>query len=308
MKGIWTGEPNEKQKEQRDFVLRHMLYSCHGKTKECDGGGQALKGNLSNAEKTGDGYFDRALRIVEWMRANLVDAKGRPAKTDFFKSTGSGVYLLYVYHITLRRPGSINRRDVVLASDQHLNIVLMGNARTAFQIGTIHRMPLTVGYRQPALAAARCCQDCDRCEDGMYESCKRSDECKRQGVPFSEGMASYELKEINIEAKAQKKNQYTSAGINLLSNLVFDNAAPVHILAITAPRLQKRCTKMDVRIFAGGGGCTNFWWWWWWWCGGVGARVFSGFACRGGAASTEIARWGAAGCPAIGAGRPDKWA
>jgi hypothetical protein len=22
----WTGEPNEKQKEQRDFVLRHMLY------------------------------------------------------------------------------------------------------------------------------------------------------------------------------------------------------------------------------------------------------------------------------------------
>jgi hypothetical protein len=28
----------------------------------------------------------------------------------------------------------------------------------------------------------------------------------------------------------------------------------------TAPRLQKRCTKMDVRIFAGGGGCANFWW------------------------------------------------
>jgi hypothetical protein len=35
--------------------------------------------------------------------------------------------------------------------------------------------------------------------------------------PFSEGMASYELKEINIEAKAQKKNQCTSAGIKLLS-------------------------------------------------------------------------------------------
>jgi hypothetical protein len=66
----------------------------------------------------------------------------------------------------------------------------------------------------------------------MYESCKRSDECKRQGVPFSEGMASYELKEINIEAKVQKKNQYTSAGINLLSNLVFENAAPGHILAM----------------------------------------------------------------------------
>jgi len=66
----------------------------------------------------------------------------------------------------------------------------------------------------------------------MYESCKRSDECKRQGVPFSEGVASYELKEINIEAKVQKKNQYTSAGINLLSNLVFENAAPGHILAM----------------------------------------------------------------------------
>jgi hypothetical protein len=26
MKSIWTGEPNEKQKEQRDFVLRHVLY------------------------------------------------------------------------------------------------------------------------------------------------------------------------------------------------------------------------------------------------------------------------------------------
>jgi hypothetical protein len=56
--------------------------------------------------------------------------------------------------------------------------------------------------------------------------------CKRQGVPFSEGVASYELKEINIEAKAQKKNQYTSPGINLLSNLVFENAAPGHILAM----------------------------------------------------------------------------
>jgi hypothetical protein len=28
---------------------------------------------------------------------------------------------------------------------------------------------------------------------------------------------------------------------------------------------------------------------------------------RGGAASTEIASWGAAGCPAIGAGRADMW-
>jgi hypothetical protein len=26
MKSIWTGEPNEKQREQRDFVLRHMFY------------------------------------------------------------------------------------------------------------------------------------------------------------------------------------------------------------------------------------------------------------------------------------------
>jgi hypothetical protein len=26
MKSIWTGEPNEKQREQRDFVLRHVLY------------------------------------------------------------------------------------------------------------------------------------------------------------------------------------------------------------------------------------------------------------------------------------------
>jgi hypothetical protein len=66
----------------------------------------------------------------------------------------------------------------------------------------------------------------------MYESCERSKECKRQGVPFSEGMVSYELKEINIEAKAQKKNQYTSAGIKLLSKRVFESAAPGHILAM----------------------------------------------------------------------------
>jgi hypothetical protein len=25
MKSTWTGEPNEKQREHRDFVLRHML-------------------------------------------------------------------------------------------------------------------------------------------------------------------------------------------------------------------------------------------------------------------------------------------
>jgi hypothetical protein len=47
----------------------------------------------------------------------------------------------------------------------------------------------------------------------------------------------------------------------------------------------------------------EFWWWWW---GGGGSVFFGFFACRGGAASTEIASWGAAGCPAIGAGRPDK--
>jgi hypothetical protein len=91
---------------------------------------------------------------------------------------------------------------------------------------------LTIGYRQSALAAARCCQDCDYCEDGMYESCERSEECKRQGVPFSERTASYELKEINIEAKAQEKNQYTSAGIKLLSKRVFEGATPGHILAM----------------------------------------------------------------------------
>jgi hypothetical protein len=66
----------------------------------------------------------------------------------------------------------------------------------------------------------------------MYESCGRSKEYKRQGVPFSEGMASYELKEINIEAKAQKMNQYTSAAINLLCKRVFGGAAPGHILAM----------------------------------------------------------------------------
>ena len=48
----------------------------------------------------------------------------------------------------------------------------------------------------------------------------------------------------------------------------------------------------DVRFFGG--------------LGGFGPALFSAFACRGGAASTEIASWGAAGCPAIGAGRPDK--
>jgi hypothetical protein len=55
-------------------------------------------------------------------------------------------------------------------------------------------------------------------------------------------------------------------------------------LRATAPRLQKRCTKIDVRIFAGGGGCTI-------WGGGEGVA----FSFRGGAASTEIASWGAAG-------------
>ena len=105
----------ELSEEMQVVISRNWFCSCHGKTEECDGGGRALKGNLSNAEKTGDGYFDRALKIVEWARANLVDAKGRPAKTDFFKSTGRGVYRLYFHHITLRGPGSINRRDVVRA-------------------------------------------------------------------------------------------------------------------------------------------------------------------------------------------------
>jgi hypothetical protein len=83
-------------------------------------------------------------------------------------------------------------------------------------------------------------------------------------------------------------------------------AARARAAISTAPRLQKRCTEVDVRIFAGGGGCTNFWW-----GVGVGSSVFFGFCVRPrpGAASAEIASWGgAAGCPAIGAGRPDKWA
>jgi hypothetical protein len=41
----------------------------------------------------------------------------------------------------------------------------------------------------------------------------------------------------------------------------------------TAPRLQKRCTKMDVRIFADVRGCTNFWWFW-----GGRAAIFLAFA------------------------------
>jgi hypothetical protein len=40
----------------------------------------------------------------------------------------------------------------------------------------------------------------------------------------------------------------------------------------TAPRLQKRCTKMDVRTFPGGARCTNFWWF-----RGVGPSDFFGF-------------------------------
>ena len=49
-------------------------------------------------------------------------------------------------------------------------------------------------YQQYAVAK----QDCDYREDGMYKSCERPRECKRQGVPFLEGLVSYELKEINL--------------------------------------------------------------------------------------------------------------
>jgi hypothetical protein len=45
-------------------------------------------------------------------------------------------------------------------------------------------------------------------------------------------MASYDLKEINTEAKVQKANQCTSAGIELLSKQIFEGAAPGHILAM----------------------------------------------------------------------------
>jgi hypothetical protein len=38
---------------------------------------------------------------------------------------------------------------------------------------------------------------------------------------------------------------------------------------------------------------------------GGGPAIFLASVRRGGAASTEIASWGAAGCPAIGAGRAD---
>jgi hypothetical protein len=65
-----------------------------------------------------------------------------------------------------------------------------------------------------------------------------------QGVPFSEGMASCELKKIAIEAKTQKQqtnNQHTSAGIKLLSNEVFEGAAPGHILA-----METRNSDIDV--------------------------------------------------------------
>jgi hypothetical protein len=55
-------------------------------------------------------------------------------------------------------------------------------------------------------------------------------------------MVSYELKEINIEAKAQKKNQYTSAGIKLLSKRAFESATPGHILAMET-------NKSDIDFF-----------------------------------------------------------
>ena len=62
--------------------------------------------------------------------------------------------------------------------------------------------------------------------------CRRSGECKQQGVPFSKGMASYELKEIFIEAKTPTRHQYDSAGICRLSNRIFKSAKPGHILAL----------------------------------------------------------------------------
>ena len=59
-----------------------------------------------------------------------------------------------------------------------------------------------------------------------------------------------------------------------------------------------RCFPLFWGVFAGGKGQG----------GRRTQRIFWVFPGRGGAASTEIASWGAAGCPAIGAGRPDKWA
>jgi hypothetical protein len=44
--------------EMQVVISRNWFCSCHDKTEECDGGGRALKGNVSNAEKTGDGYFE----------------------------------------------------------------------------------------------------------------------------------------------------------------------------------------------------------------------------------------------------------
>jgi hypothetical protein len=52
---------------------------------------------------------------------------------------------------------------------------------------------------------------------------------------------------------------------------------------------------MDVRIFAGGGG-------------GRAQRFFRLLRSEAARLVLKLRRWGAAGCPAIGAGRPDKWA
>jgi hypothetical protein len=73
---------------------------------------------------------------------------------------------------------------------------------------------------------------------------------------------------------------------------------------ITAPQLQKGCTKSDVRFFADVRGCTIFWWF----MGGRAQRFFRLLRAEAARLVLKLRAascWGAAGCPPAD---KDKWA
>ena len=232
------------------MLVWNWFETSHGKTDECDAGGGSYKGKLDRVEVaalvTLIGFFDRAMRIVEYSRANLEtpgswDAQGYEGEVKddvvaYFKRTdGTGVWRRWYHHIPAAGKGSIVRRiaEAKLSADcgSGGNINLEDDSNVPFPIKGIHRA-VTTGFSNSLKVSCRSCYTCAQCKIGNVLNCENGAADALSDKPWLDGGTSREFKVVVIEAKAEQECQYTSSPAKDVTDEVFKNAEKDHILAI----------------------------------------------------------------------------
>jgi hypothetical protein len=115
MKSIWTGEPNEKQREQRDFVLRHVLYQ----NRPCLLADYAQGHSGAAMRNKSEDVKELILKGIQAVVAPTTPASGRPTN-EHGALDNEARSESYSYSIT---------RECLLASQE----------RTAHRSGTVSR-------------------------------------------------------------------------------------------------------------------------------------------------------------------------